>query len=67
MKSCDDHVGEIVANLRSNNHISRSMILINLMARSLDVKMMSRKRKNLQRKMVATYAVGRMVMQGALN
>ncbi|KAH0746915.1 hypothetical protein KY285_008572 [Solanum tuberosum] len=67
MRGSHDHGGEIVAKARSSGHIPRSMTPISLMARSLDVMATRRGRQRLPTKVVATYAAGRMVMQGALN
>lgn len=67
--------GEVVMNMvvdimeksRSSLHIARSMIHISLIVRSLDVKAMSTGRHSLQRKMVATYALGHRAKQSSMN
>lgn len=56
-------VEEMVAKARINNHILRIMTPINLITRSLDVKVMVRGRRSPLKGMDATYAVGRMTMQ----
>ena len=59
-------VGEIMAKSWIISHISRSMIPICLMERSLDIMETQREGQNLQRGRVATCAVGRMVVYGDL-
>ena len=60
-------VREIFAKLKSSGHILRSMIPISLMARCLDVMVIRRERQRLEKEVVATYAVGRMAIKGAVN
>lgn len=59
-------VGEIMVKLKSSVHIPKSIIYRSV-ARSLDIKVMSRKRLSLQRGRVAIDAVGCMDMQSVMN
>ena len=60
-------VEEIVPKAGSNGHILRNMILISPIARFLDVIVTRRERQRLPKEVVATYAMGRMAIKGALN
>ena len=52
---------------KSSGRIIRSVLPVSPMARCLDVMVTQRERQRLPKEVVATYAVGRIAIKGALN